>query len=79
MDEYERGLTRPEIEKELGITQYAARDFLLTFGSRVGVQLVISQRRFRHMQLDGTVAQWMSAYSKRKATQDRLFKSKEDV
>ena len=77
MDEYERGLTRPEIETELGITRYAAREFLLTFGARVGAQLVISQRRLRLMQLDGTVAKWMSAYAKRKVKHDKLFRSKE--
>ena len=77
MDEYRRAMTRADIEKELGISQYAATEFLWTFGVKIGRPYVIEQREFRHLQLNGTIAKWLSAYAKRKVKQDKLFRSKE--
>jgi len=59
MKAYERSFMLDDIKRELGVDKYQAIAFLKEFGIKCGGKLVISQAEFRHMQLDGRLAEWI--------------------
>ena len=65
---FERLFTARDIMAELNLDKYMAHRFMVEYGRFAGHRRVISQREFRLLQGDGTVAAWMSAHSKKRRT-----------
>ena len=63
MEAFDRQMKARDIAVELGIGLRAASAFLQKYGTKCGGVCVISQRSFRHLQVDGTAAQWLKARS----------------
>jgi hypothetical protein len=60
---YGRPFTAKDIQVELNLDRNKAHMFMKEHGRMSGHRRVISQREFRLLQGDGTVAAWMSAHS----------------
>ena len=76
MDEYSRGLSTKEVAKLLNIGLASAQRFMREYGTLKINRFVISQSKFRLLQMNGEIAAWISAYEKSCAWQRKQFAQK---
>ena len=57
---YERALANSDIREILKISSRKANKLLKRYGVRTGGMFIISQKKFRGLQMDGSIDQWMS-------------------